>query len=335
VITFNQSRSALKSTATASGEPIVPRLRRSDPNCLEIGLVNNMPDAALHATERQFSSLVGSAIDGMPVRLTFFSVPEVPRTEFGRQQVGRYQPIEALWDRDLDGLIVTGAEPRAATLTEEPYWSTLTRIVDWADEHTHSSVWSCLAAHAALFYLDGIDRRPLSDKRFGVFDCDRVSDHPLIAAAPSRLQIPHSRWNEIPEEALEASGYHVLTRSEGAGADAFLKQKKSLYVFFQGHPEYEAQTLLLEYRRDVGRYLRGERDTYPSMPQGYFDDDLIQALIALRVRASTDRREELLAEFPTATAVAKVTNTWRAAAESLYRNWLLYLREQKSLQLSA
>jgi homoserine O-succinyltransferase len=310
-------------------------LRGSDPDCLEIGLVNNMPDAALHATERQFSSLLGSAIDGMRVRLTFYSVPEVPRTDFGRQQVGRYQPIEALWDRDLDGLIVTGAEPRAANLTDEPYWSTLTRIVDWADEHTHSSVWSCLAAHAALLYLDGIDRRPLSDKRFGVFDCDRVSDHPLIAATPSRLQVPHSRWNDIPEEALAARGYHVLTRSDGAGADAFVKQRKSLYVFFQGHPEYEAQTLLLEYRRDVGRYLRGDRDTYPSMPEGYFDDDLVRALVALRVRASRDRREELLAEFPTATAVAKVTNTWRATAETLYRNWLLYLREQKSLQLSA
>jgi homoserine trans-succinylase len=41
-----------------------------------------------------------------------------------------------------------------------------------------------------------------------------------------------------------------------------VKQRNSLLVFFQGHLEYEAQTLLLEYRRDVGRYLRRERELY-------------------------------------------------------------------------
>jgi homoserine O-succinyltransferase len=153
----------------------------------------------------------------------------------------------------------------------------------------------------------------------------------LTAAAPSRLQMPHSRWNEIPEEALLACGYRVLTRSEDAGVDAFVKQRKSLFVFFQGHPEYEAVTLLLEYRRDIGRFLRGERDTYPPMPHGYFDQETVDALVALRERALVDRREELLAEFPTAMAAGKVTNTWRSTAESLYRNWLLYIHAQKEL----
>jgi homoserine trans-succinylase len=44
-----------------------------------------------------------------------------------------------------------------------------------------------------------------------------------------------------------------------------------------------------------------------------------------------DRREQLLAEFPTAMAAGKVTNTWRSTAESLYRNWLLYIHTQKEL----
>ena len=113
-------------------------------------------------------------------------------------------------------------------------------------------------------------RRTFSDKCFGIFECARVSDHPLTAGAPSRLQMPHSRWNDIPEDALTSCGYRVLTRSEDAGVDTFVKQRKSLFVFFQGHPEYEANTLLLEYRRDIRRFLRRERDTYPPMPQGYF-----------------------------------------------------------------
>jgi homoserine O-succinyltransferase len=311
------------------------RFRESKPTCIDIGLINNMPDAALDATVRQFRALLGAAADDMVVRLILFTLPEVPRTDFGRCQVSGYSDIRDLWDSHLDGLIVTGTEPRAANLKDEPFWGSLTRVLEWAERHTYSTVLSCLAAHAGILHIDGIVRRPLGDKRFGVFECARVSDHPLTAAAPSRLQMPHSRWNEIPEEALLACGYRVLTRSQDAGVDAFVKQRKSLFVFFQGHPEYDATTLLLEYRRDIGRFLRGERDTYPPMPQGYFDEETVDALTALRTRALSDRREELLAEFPLAMAAGKVTNTWRSTAEGLYRNWLQYICAEKEHKLRA
>jgi len=296
---------------------------------LDIGLVNNMPDAALDATERQFRALLDAAAGDFTIRLTLYTLPEVPRTDFGRHQVSRYASFEDLWARRHDGLIVTGTEPQAADLKDEPFWGSLTRLLEWAERNTHSTVLSCLAAHAGILHIDGIVRRPLGDKRFGIFECVRVSDHPLTAAAPNVLQMPHSRWNEIPEEALLACGYRVLTRSEDAGVDAFVKQRKSLFVFFQGHPEYEAVTLMLEYRRDIGRFLRGERETYPPMPLGYFDEETVAALTALRERALLDRREELLAEFPTALAAGKVANTWRSTAESLYRNWLLFIHAQK------
>jgi len=302
----------------------------SKPTCLDIGLINNMPDAALDATVRQFRALLSAAADDMVVRLTLYTLPEVPRTDFGRRQVSGYAALSDLWDRSLDGLIITGAEPRAADLKDEPFWGSLTRVLEWAERHTASTILSCLAAHAGILHIDGIVRRPLGDKRFGVFECVRVGDHPLTATAPARLEMPHSRWNEIPEEALLACGYRVLTRSADAGVDAFVKQRQSLFVFFQGHPEYDAMTLLLEYRRDIGRFLRRERDTYPPLPHGYFDPETVEALTALQARALVDRREELLAGFPTALAAGKVANTWRSTAESLYRNWLAYLRTRKA-----
>jgi homoserine O-succinyltransferase/O-acetyltransferase len=305
------------------------RFRDTTPTHIDIGLINNMPDPALDATERQFRALLSAAADDIAVHLTLYTLPEVPRTEFGRRQVSRYAAFDDLWHSQHDGLIVTGTEPLAADLKDEPFWGSLTQVLEWAEDHTHSTVLSCLAAHAGILHLDGIVRRPLGDKRFGVFECVRVADHPLTAEAPRRLQMPHSRWNEIPEEALLACGYRVLTRSEDAGVDAFVKQRKSLFVFFQGHPEYEAITLLLEYRRDIGRFLRGERDTYPPLPHGYFDPETIEALTALQARALGDRREELLAGFPTALAAGKVTNTWRSTAENLYRNWLVYIRGRK------
>ena len=311
------------------------RRREPVPSCLDIGLVNNMPDAALHATERQFLALLQAADAGIEIRLTLYTLPEVPRGDFGREHVSRYSDLRDLWKSHHDGLIVTGTEPRAADLRDEPFWESLTNVLEWAESHTYSTILSCLAAHAGILHIDGIARRPLGDKRFGVFECVRVSDHPLTAAAPSHLQMPQSRWNEVPEEALLACGYRVLTRSEGAGVDAFVKQRKSLFVFFQGHPEYEATTLLLEYRRDIGRFLRRERETYPPLPHGYFDEETVTALTALQERARRDRREELLAEFPTAMAAGKVANTWRSTAESLYRNWLQYISAQKQLKLCA
>src|SRR5262245_35035088 len=97
----------------ARNEPPID-LRRSDGNCLEIGLVNNMPDSALEATERQFRALLGLASDGISVRLTHYALPDVPRSDSGRRHVSQsYSDIETLWDTRLDGLIVTGTEPRA------------------------------------------------------------------------------------------------------------------------------------------------------------------------------------------------------------------------------
>jgi len=147
--------------------------------------------------------------------------------------------------------------------------------------------------------------------------------------------MPHSRWNEIPEDALASHGYRVLTRSDAAGVDAFVKQRKSLFVFFQGHPEYEAQTLMLEYRRDIRRFLLHERETYPTMPHGYFDDATVEALKALHSRALANRSEDVLNDFPTALAAGTVTNTWRATATVVYRNWLLYLAAQRGATAAA
>lgn len=301
---------------------------------LDIGLVNNMPDGALRATERQFHSLLHAAAQGSVVRLRLYTLPGVRRSDWAQAHVSAtYASIDDLWDHAHDGLIVTGMEPRAANLVDEPYWEHLCRVVEWAERNTHSTVWSCLAAHAAVLHLDDIARRPLADKRFGVFDCVRVADHPIVASAPSRFQMPHSRCNGLSENDLVSRGYSVLTRSKEAGVDTFVKQRKSLFVFLQGHPEYDTDSLLLEYRRDAGRFLRGERETYPAMPKGYFDRCTADALFALQERAVSDRREERLADFNVDRIRERLTNTWRSGAECLYRNWLMHVRAQKARSL--
>ena len=296
-----------------------------------IGLVNNMPDAAIRATERQFRELVSVASGNIRVHFRRFALPGVPREAVGRAYLREnYEDIGELWaGKEIDGLIVTGAEPRASDLRDEPYWPSLTRLMEWAEDHTISTVWSCLAAHAAVF-RDGIPRRPLGRKLSGVFECTRVSSHPITAGLPPRWSTPHSRYNEVPEEALVAKGYEILARSPDAGVDLFVARRRSLSLFaVQGHPEYEAGTLMREYRRDVARFLTGERDGYPEMPQGYFSDDVATGFAAFRRRALRNRSADLIQAFPAAGIEDKLDHPWRVPAVRIYANWLRYLLKQK------
>lgn len=297
---------------------------------LNIGLINNMPDTALKATERQFISLLEAASADIQVNLSLYALPTVPRGEAGRRHIARsYLDPETLWDSSLDGLIVTGTEPRADDLRDEPYWHSLTEIIEWAEANTRSTVWSCLAAHAVVQHLDGIRRRRFAQKRFGVFDCEIASGHEMLTGLDSQLRVPHSRWNDISVEPLAERGYTLLTRSADGGVDAFVKQRKSLFLFFQGHPEYQSDTLLLEYRRDIGRFTKGESDSYPGLPDGYFDRETRELLEAVRERIIAERSEESLAHFPTALVSAKIQTTWRPFSTQIYRNWLEYQCSQK------
>jgi homoserine O-succinyltransferase/O-acetyltransferase len=306
-------------------------------NCLTIGFVNNMPDAAVGATERQFIDLIRAVSSDAVVRLKLFAIAEVPHSELVQSELGeRYRDISELWDTRLDGLIVTGTEPRAAGLADEPYWPDLIKLVTWAQENTISTVWSCLAAHAAVLHADGIERQRLDDKLLGVFEHDVVAEHPLLNGQPPRLSVPHSRYNDLPEAALTSCGYRVLTRSAEAGADTFVREEKSssLFVFFQGHPEYETDTLAREYRRDIARFLRGEGAHFPAMPQNYFNDEATAFAESFRARAMARavdvRRESLMSDFPMSDLRRGLENTWRDPANGIYRNWLEYLKDRKA-----
>ena len=299
--------------------------------CLEIGLVNNMPDAALEATERQFVEVLGAAAEGQLVRLHLFSLPQLPRGEAARAYLDlAYAPIGRIAEADLDALIVTGTEPRARSLDREPYWNALTQLIDWAEHNTISTIWSCLAAHAAVLHLDGVKRHELEGKCFGVFPCELVGGDPLLAGAPSPFAVSHARLNELRESELVAHGYRMLTRSPEAGVDMFAKQWRSLFVFFQGHPEYELTSIAREYRRDVGRFLRGERASCPPLPRGYFDAASEAALEAFTAQARKSPCADLTASYPEDLRMRpRLAEDWHAPAIAVLRNWLSYLAERK------
>ena len=290
---------------------------------VEIGLVNNMPLAAREATTRQFRDLLESASGATSIRLRLFLLTG---PDGGTDQAPAYSPIEQIYETGIDALIFTGAEPTARDLRDEPYWSRLAELLDWTEENGVPAVLSCLAAHAAALHLDGIARRPLSEKCFGVFEETICADHPLTRGLPARPRIPHSRWNELAVDDLIDAGYQLLTSSPTAGADVFVRNGRGMFLYFQGHPEYEADRLLLEYRRDARRFISGVRPNYPNLPHGYFDPSTENILREFQEKVMCSDRGDTMVDFPIAIA-APPTASWRPEAEGIVRNWLGYVRE--------
>jgi homoserine O-succinyltransferase len=309
-------------------------LDRTRGTAVHIGLVNNMTDAAMAATERQFLTLLEAAAGDTLVHLTLYALPEVQRKPAGQRRVGSfYTTIEQLWEQPAeqypDGLIITGREPLTPDLREEAYFPSLQRVLAWTQEHARSAVWSCLAAHAAVLALDGIQRVRSPQKHFGIFSCEQTAPHAFLAGAPATLRVPHSRWNGLSAEQLAAKGYQVLTRSGDGDVDLFIKQDAGLLMFLQGHPEYESGTLLGEYRRDVGRYLKGEMERYPLLPLNYFDVETERSLQAIEAKARESRQTKFLGEVSAVLGSVRIHNTWRSTAVVIYRNWLEFLSARK------
>jgi homoserine O-succinyltransferase len=312
------------STMNWLGEPNLAADRRSSDRPIVIGLVNNASNRALKATETQFLRLLLAAAPSVPLCVKRFTFPEFPRASPPRGCMDdAYADLAALYEGNVDALIVTGMEPQTSRLDHEPMWESFQKLVDWAEDRSLPVMWSCLAAHAAVFHLDGVERVHASTKVSGVFDCEVVAtEHPLMAGMSPRWAIPHSRQFGVPEESLAVSGYRVLSRCPKIGVDAFVKDSLP-FLFLQGHPEYDADALLREYTRDARRYLIGERDLYPAAPSHYFGAEIELELTGIRKRALDGQRDlALLQEIMTLVKSAPHSASWQVSATRLYENWL-------------
>ena len=289
---------------------------------LVIVLVNNMPTAAKRATQEQFVGLLTAASHIANLRIRLLTVETL--------QTRTDEAFRLIRDAQPDALIVTGDEPKARAMIDEPLWPALARLVEWAGDNTIASVWSCLAAHAAAFRLDRVGRQRLPEKLSGLFACEAAADHALAAGLPSSWLVPHSRHNNLDAAELAGRGYTILTQASRIGADSFVKQvRSSLFLLLQGHPEYAPDSLFREYRRDIRRFLSGERGTYPDMPENYFDAATTTTLERLRDEAHRAPSPRLLASVYAAFTAAPA-QPGSDAATLLYANWLDYVAMQKA-----
>jgi homoserine O-succinyltransferase len=295
---------------------------------ITVALVNNMPDAAFVDTEDQFRRAL--AANGIPIEIELYTMAGLVRSESVANEIrSRYRALDELWSNPPEALIVTGTEPVQAQLQFEPYWPYLARLLEWAAESVPTTMLSCLAAHASVLMFDGIERVPREIKCSGVFVGTVADpDDPLATGLPGHVPVPHSRINDVPEQALIDAGYRVLI---GAGTGdqgwsvASRRHGDSLFMLCQGHPEYSTESLLKEYRRDVRRSLFGRGVVpYPPLPEGYVEGDGLIALQEFAERAGEPGQDPrvLFSSFPFAQVSAGLRNTWAEPAAQLYANWL-------------
>ena len=303
---------------------------------VEIALVNTMPDAAFEDTERQFVRLLTAGADGRPMAISLYSIPDRTRSTVIRQVLAdRYQGLGDLYRHPPDAVVVTGSEPRQFDLRDEVIWVSLSGLLRWARRSTSAVLLSCLAAHAALLSVNGIERERLGAKYSGVFPQRVDPSHPLTHNLGA-VSFPHSRLHDVPASVVEEHGYSVVLSSDQVGWTVAASDRGCLTVLLQGHPEYSPTTLLREYRRDVRRYLTGRVRNYPRLPTGYFDLGGVRMLEDFeRAALDGERDATLLESFPFEACAERIAVDWQGPMERLAGNWFTEVRRKKAASAGA
>lgn len=311
----------------AQGEQILAldEALAQDIRALHVGLLNMMPDAALRVTEQQFIRLVGSANQIVQVYVHPFTVPGLARDPRTQAYIdAHYEPFDRLRADGLDALIISGANVSNPRLEDEAFWEPLGQVMDWAAEHVTSVLCSCLATHALVQRTYGVHRRRMQTKRWGVFPHRLVGrDHPLLHGTNTRFDVPCSRWNEITSSQLADVGVDVLVEALEGDVHLAVSPDGVRTVYLQGHPEYDATSLLKEYKREVARYLEGELSAIPPLPERYLSPEA--ARIAREHMEAAIRARDAgapLPVFPEAALAAHVDNTWTDTGKAIFNNWL-------------
>jgi homoserine O-succinyltransferase len=298
--------------------------RRQDIRALHVGLLNMMPDAAFQVTEQQFMRLVGSSNHIAQFFVHCVTVPGLARNETTQAYIDDYyEDLASIYEAGLDALIVTGANVANPRLEQEPFYARLTEVIGWASENVTSVLCSCLSTHALMKFLHGIDRVPLPRKQWGVYTHRVVAPtHPLLRDINTRFDVPHSRYNAILRKHFVSAGLQILIESEEAGVHAAVSEDGFRRVYFQGHPEYDANSLLKEYKREVLRHFHGERDV-PPFPEHYIPPEAADVLETyLEAAQAAHAAGDPLPEFPERDIAPMLDNTWRDTARAVFDNWL-------------
>lgn len=271
------------------------RAESQDIRPLHIGLLNLMPTKEV--TETQLLRLLGNTSIQIEVTLLNMATHECKNTDKSHLD-SFYRTFDEVKNEKFDGLIITGAPVEKLDFEQVDYWEELKQIMDWSADNVYCTMHICWAAQAGLYHHFGIGKQHLSAKAFGVFPHKILSPkHPLVRGFDDVFFAPHSRHTTIRrEDILVEPRIDLLAESDEAGV-LLCASHDGRQVFITGHAEYDAETLDLEYKRDLAKGLP------IAMPKHYYpknDPKCIPQVL------------------------------WRAHANLLFANWLNYFVYQET-----
>lgn len=160
---------------------------------------------------------------------------------------------EAIKDKHLDGLIVTGAPIETMDFEAVNYWDEISEILLDCKYKCASTLGMCWGAFA-LAYLEGIEKHNYEEKLFGVFEVNNIFPrHRITGELDDISWCPQSRHagirDEILEQAAKEERINLLLYGNECGYVAF-ETTDHRFVMHTGHPEYNAQRLVYEAERD-------------------------------------------------------------------------------------
>lgn len=254
---------------------------------LRVALINIMPDK-IAADRHLLRMLAGSTLAVEPVFLLPAGYESHTTPVAYLRNFYRFWPDAA--GENFDAMIVTGAPVEQLEFTDVTYWNTLTPIISMARRHRLPSLHICWGAMAALHLAHGTGKRQLRRKLTGIYQQQGLDrHHPLLAGIGSFFPCPVSRHAGIAAEDLPAGGrVRILAASSESGL-CLMDEPAVRATYMLNHLEYEADTLLKEFHRDL---LSGRP---AMMPRNYLPGDS-------------------LAGRPVA--------SWWPAGRRFYRNWL-------------
>lgn len=271
------------------------RATHQDIRPLRIAIMNLMPTKVV--TETQLLRLLGNSplqVDITLLHPASYRSKNTPKEYF----LKFYNTFEEVRHQYFDGLIITGAPVEHLPFEEVAYWEELCQVMDWSRKHVFSTLHICWGAQAGLYHHYGVPKYTLPEKLFGAFP-HRVKSRfiPLFRGFDDVFYAPHSRHTEVRREDIErVPELNIVADSDQAGVYIAMTAT-GRQIFVTGHSEYDAETLKLEYDRDVAKGLR------IAVPQNYFPQD--------------DPAQPPLVR-------------WRGHANLLFTNWLNYYLYQET-----
>ncbi|SHI62047.1 homoserine O-succinyltransferase [Clostridium cavendishii DSM 21758] len=271
------------------------RARNQQIRPLRIGILNLMPTKI--TTETQLLRLLSNT--PLQVDITLVHTKSYVSKNISEEHlINFYTTFDEIKNKKFDGFIITGAPVEELEFEEVEYMDELRDIMNWTKENVYSTLHICWGAQVGLYHHFGIPKYKLNKKMFGIFEhYSNDQKLPLLRGFDDEFYVPHSRHTEIKkEDILKVHELFIASESEKAGVYAVLS-KNGRQIFITGHPEYDKETLSLEYFRDYNKGLPIE------IPFNYFKED----------NPSKD-----------------IKVTWKSSANLLFFNWLNYYVYQET-----